>query len=263
MSLNDDVDKLTGRYLRDRIIFWSVIIIGLTISAAAMIVYTGVSRAEPPPMIEDLKRRPVVKAPEPVKEEQADTGTKTVGVGPMCIAEYIAPDHMGVLLEEAPSEKERIAVETAIDKCERQVHQVADPWKVLALHRLEGELGVPKEAEGLLIATWCWEGAMRSDRPIRGDFHGGVAHSFGPFQMQAWFWDWCGLPTAPIVYDDLLIAGTCYWSRVEYMAAKNDCKGEAKWATAEAMAANGLKYKHQGCRAESKHWKELKKWRAM
>lgn len=258
MSLNDDVDKLTG-YSRINPISCTVIIL-LALPLATHCVSDALAEP-PPPTIREIRRAPKLEA---LREEpalvKAAAGSEP-GIGPMCIAEYMPPTHMGVLLEEAPSEEERIVVERAISKCERDVQTVADPWKVLALHRLEKDLGVPKEVESLLIATWCWEGAMRSDKPIRGDFHGGMAHSFGPFQMQAWFWGWCNLPTAPIVYDDLTIAATCYWSRVQEVASRMDCPAKDVWPAAEAMAANGMKYKHYGCKARSKHWKELEAWK--
>lgn len=258
MSLNDDVDELTGYDKRIDPLSWFLIV---TLSLTLVGCCVSDAFAEPPPVIQEIKRPPK-EVRKPVKEEPKKEvdGSMPVGDGPMCIVEFLPPTHMGVLLEDAPSEEERIIVEQAIAKCERNVRTVADPFHVLALHRLEKELGVPKAAQSLLIATWCWEGAMRSDKPIRGDYHGGVAHSFGPFQMQAWFWDWCNLPTAPVVYDDLVVAGTCYWSRVQHMAEKMDCPEKYKWSAAEAMAANGMKYKHQGCKAQSKHWKELEKW---
>jgi hypothetical protein len=256
MSLNDDVDKLTGYYDRIDPISWIMIV---TLSVTLVGCCVSDAFAEPPPTIKDIRRAPKLIETEPA-EVKAAVGSEP-GIGPMCIVEYLPPTHMGVLLEEAPSEEERVVVERAISKCERDVRAVADPWKVLALHRLEKELGVPKEVESLLIATWCWEGAMRSDKPIRGDFNGGRAHSFGPFQMQAWFWDWCNLPTAPVVYDDLTVAATCYWSRVRDVAERMDCPAKDRWPAAEAMAANGMKYKHYGCKARSKHWKELESWK--
>lgn len=214
-----------------------------------------VTRAEPPPVIAPIVRR-VVLPPEPA----AVAVLPSLGDGPMCEAPVvlpgtIPPSHLGVLIAEPPTDPERAEVERQIDRCARDVRAVADPWLVLALWRLEADLGVPEAARGILGASWCWEAAMR-ERPRAGD-HG---RSFGPYQMQAWHWAWCG---ARGPSDDIIEAANCYWARVEdrYRVRTSGCPERVRWRVAEALAANGPRYLPLGCAAESKHWKELQRWR--
>lgn len=175
------------------------------------------------------------------------------------------PTQLSVLLEDPPTEEERREIYTQIAACQHNTVRSADPWLVLALWRLEGILGVPDEARGILGATWCIESAFRSDTrsgsPIRGDFRQGHAYAHGPFQLWPWFRTWCGLSDGGA--DDLLAAATCYWARIQdrYEVRVRDLRCKEPWKVAEAFTANGPRYVSEGCRAESKHWKEMKQWR--
>jgi|GEM_PF-4875879 len=164
------------------------------------------------------------------------------------------PSLFATLVARHPSRDERVEVELQISRCKRNVSHHADPYRVLALLRYETVLGVPEDHRGLLGAAWCWENAMRSE-PVVGD--NGASH--GAFQMQAWFWHWCRLPMQDEVMGDLLISAACYWSRVEHYLDDGKCPGNV--TRAEAMAANGPKYKPHGCAAASKHSLELARWR--
>jgi hypothetical protein len=175
------------------------------------------------------------------------------------------PNEIGSLLEETPTVAESQEVSLQITRCLRSVGAVADPFKVLALLRLERVLGVPEVARGILGAVWCVEGAMRDEAakggPIRGDLIDGEAQAYGPFQGHYWLWEWCGMRTAAA--DDLILAARCYWARVEdrYATIRGKC-GHEDWRVAEALTANGPRYQHYGCKAESQHWRELRTWRS-
>lgn len=260
---------------------------------------------EVPPMINDIAR-PVTPARETKPESPwwltVSAKRAEVPDGPMCLPfveediRVTPPTHLGVLLQDPATEAERVEVATQIMKCKRSVTRVADPFMVLAMLRLETELGIPDEARGLLGSAWCWEAAMRT-KPRAGD----EGHSLGPFQMQAWLWGRCGLPMRDDVVYDLPVAARCYWSLVTHFLDDGKCPGNVR--RAEAMAANGMKYnqiavgqasfvrkvpqseidravgrgdltrlKHLAdliqkrqdayCDVQSLHWAELQRWRA-
>jgi hypothetical protein len=149
-----------------------------------------------------------------------------------------------------PTQAERELVERQVAACSRRPGRRADVWGLLALWRLEAQLGVPEEARGLLGATYCVEaGAMRGER--RGDWRDGVARAHGPLQLWPWAYRACGLVDG--ARDDLEAAARCYWSRVE--ARVGACAGS--WRVAEAMVANAPRYASWGCRAESAHWRAM------
>lgn len=220
--------------------------------------------AEPPPVITEIRRNSslsVKSSPQsepelpPIREELPPIRMCEMPSGP-------SPDIFGVLLEEDITEHERQVVETQIDRCLRDVRQVADPWMVLGLYRYEEVLGVPVEVRGILGAVWCIEAAMRIEAEgggvIRGDWRDGLAMAHGPVQMWPWMREWCGLTDAGV--DDLWASMACYWRRVEDRLGKaSECA--EKWRVAEALTANGPRYQVLGCKAESSHWRELERWR--
>jgi hypothetical protein len=226
--------------------------------------HDGAARAESPPPnsppaidMRSLERGPRPPRPKPVARVERPA---------MCLPpEGPWPNEEGALLEAPPTPQESREVARQIARCLRSVGAVADPWKVLALWRLEAVLGVPHEARGILGATWCVEGAMRDEAPaggpIRGDLLDGEPLAYGPLQGHWWLWEWCGLRTSAA--DDLLVAARCYWARVEDRHARlaGRC-GKDGWRVAEALTANGPKYQLYGCEAESAHWRELMTWRA-
>lgn len=174
------------------------------------------------------------------------------------------PDHLGLLMSEVPTPQESQLVSRQIETCRRDVETVADPYLVLAVLRLEQELGVPLEARGILASVWCIEAAMRVEAhkggPIRGDYHNGVARAHGPAQLWAWHRNWCGLTDEGA--DDLVSALTCYWQRVVDRREKRALDCEHSWRVGEALAANGPRYKKLGCKAKSVHWEEMENWLA-
>jgi hypothetical protein len=228
------------------------------------------ARAERPPLINagNLVRTPATRKvkPEPVVQAEAtvDRTPPTVlscdqPAGPW-------PSEEGTLLESPITERERNEVALQIGRCARSVHLVADPWTVLALYRLEAQLGVPDDLRGILGAIWCIEGGMRTRAagggPLRGDIdERGQALALGPFQGHGWLWRWCGLDEQAA--DDIYLAARCYWSRVadRHGALDGRC-GKRGWRVAEALTANGRKYAPQGCQAVSGHVRELDAWRA-
>ena len=179
--------------------------------------------------------------------------------------EPIAPDALGLLLEGGPNEDEARMVETAIDGCRQTNRRVADPWLVLALLRIEQDMELPR---GILSATWCREASMRTEMsrggPIRGDWRGGHPSSFGSFQLQRWFHDWCGISISQA--DDLITAARCYASRILVMLPKaTTLCHDAAWPMAEAMTANAPRYRwgkglRNPCLVKSEHWKIWESW---
>ncbi len=163
-------------------------------------------------------------------------------------------------MEPATRNEERLVL-ASIDTCGQTNREVADPWLVLALLRLEGDLGVPSSARGVLPAIWCIEASMRTESPkgglIRGDFSGGHAASHGPLQIAEWQEAWCGM--RPGSRDNLLLAAECWVQRTNsFLGAKTkECGARDAWRVAEAMTSNPHKYKWHGCKAASKHWRQL------
>lgn len=212
-----------------------------------------------PPVIGDVAR-PSPKAGVHISETHTLPVRKRVVVdGPMCQAGPTGPASpptpIGLLTADEPTLAERMRLEVQATSCTRlkgakNPWKYADPYLLLGLMRLEEELNVPVEARGILAAAWCWEAGFRSS-PRAGD----EGMSFGPYQQQAWFWSWCG--GKGYTYD-IVDASTCYWSRVDYYLQDGKCPGSI--TRAEAMAANGVKYKNYGCSAKSLHWKELERW---
>lgn len=220
--------------------------------------------AEPPPIIEPMRSSPQSESSSPQSARGAPPNPRELPpIGGMCeMPSGPSPTMLGVLLEEPATEYERQVVETQIDRCVRDVRTVADPWLVLGLYRFEEVLGVPEEARGILGAVWCIEAAMRIEAAgggaIRGDIRDGQAMAHGPVQMWPWMREWCGLTDAGV--DDLWASMACYWQRVEDRMGKASGCAEP-WRVAEALTANGMRYQHHGCKAESSHWRELERWR--
>lgn len=173
------------------------------------------------------------------------------------------PDHLGLLMSEVPSPEESQIVSRQIDLCKRSVELTADPYLVLAVLRLEHQLGVPPEAQGILNSVWCIEASMRLEGrhggPIRGDYHNGVARAHGPAQLWAWHRNWCGLTEGGA--DDLVASLTCYWQRVVDRREKRALHCDDSWRVGEALAANGPRYRKFGCKAKSGHWEEMEAWK--
>jgi hypothetical protein len=239
---------MTNRELGWAVGIWLVGIVALMMWSDCRV------RAEPPPIIREMVSRPRQTAP---------TMPRPVMDGGVCQwPEGPSPTLLGVLLEELPTEAERQVVETQIARCKRDVVTVADPWLVLAVYRYEDLLGVPDEARGILGAVWCIEAAMRTQsadgEAIRGDWQDGRAMAHGPAQLWPWHRAWCGLTEAGA--DDVFAALGCYWQRVVDRHPKASRCADA-WRVAEALTANGPRYQREGCRAESKHWRELMRWR--
>lgn len=236
----------------------------------APVAWLMVARAESPPMIDTSNlrvRTQTIDVPRPTPETPtADTTDRSPPPAPSCdLPTGPWPSEEGALLEAPITVDERNQVALQIARCSRSVHRVADPWRVLALYRLEKQLGVPDDLRGIFGAIWCIEGAMRSEAsaggPIRGDLdERGRAMALGPFQGHGWLWKWCGLDVEAA--DDLYQAARCYWSRVadRYAALAGRC-GKKDWRVAEALTANGRKYAPEGCKAVSGHVRELDGWR--
>lgn len=229
-----------------------------------LISYAALSES-PPPVIRPFRHieSPLIRGtpPEPYKEPAP---------GPMCDdpndgIEPIAPDDLGLLLEGGPTGDEARTVERAIDGCTQTSRKVADPWMVLALLRIEEDMGLPT---GILAAIWCREASMRTVKPdgspIRGDWHDGVAHSMGPMQSQKWLRDFCGANIETM--DKLIFAARCVASYALSILPKAEklCHARA-WAMAEAMAMNGPRYqwgkgRRDPCSVKSEHWLILESW---
>ena len=214
---------------------------------AAMVIIglLGRALASPPPVIE-----PFVSALQPavVVELEADGG--------LCLPDEVAP------IEPDLTADEWVIIEAALYRCRRSVWLVADPTAMLRLLRHEVALGVPDEARGITLATWCIEGAMRlqgaDGGPLRGDYRDGVAMAHGPFQLWPWQREWCGLAEGEA--DDLLLAAECYWQRVEDRRWERAMGCPDSWRVGEALASHGPRYLPHGCAAESAHWRELRRW---
>ncbi len=258
-------DVPTGREMLVVFALWLGVMLGLGYMASSE--NSAHAETREPPLISEISRKGAGDdRPSPVAVVRP-VEKKDVELLPpedsMCLPPKSAPpSHVGVLLQEPPSKEERVFVETQIERCKRDVRLVADPFLVLAVLRLEGELGVPPEARGILGSVWCMEAAMRLEGkeggPVRGDYHGGVAMAHGPAQLWPWHREWCGLTEGGA--DDLTASLSCYWQRVVERREKRAMHCEDSWRVGEALAANGPKYKNWGCKAKSSHWRELERW---
>ena len=146
--------------------------------------------------------------------------------------------------------EERAAIVEALDACNGEGPDT-DPFDLLRLIRLEGELGVDAYRPRLLVATWCIEASMRRG-PLRGDYRNGVAMALGPFQLWPQHRKACGLTDRDA--HDLEAAARCYAARVLRVLprAASKCPA-APERTAEAAVANIARYRWS-CTAASKHW---------
>ncbi len=215
-------------------------------------------RTHLPPIITEIRGRVTVPIQQDHPEQHPDARPED---GPMCLPPQPVvwdgpwPTHAAVLTMEPATPEESREVSLQLNSCARGRAKEADPLLILALLRLERDLGVPSGARGILGATWCWESALRP-KPRVGD----EGRSHGPFQMMGWFYAWCGLPAVDHVMYNIPVSATCYWSRVQHYLDDGKCPGNV--ARAEAMAANAMKYKHRGCKAKSRHFEELERWRS-
>lgn len=227
--------------MKSRQIFWAFFLFLLCI-------FGGVADARPPAVMP----RVVV----------GDAPVGWVAEGP---GWYVVPTRDELLSFPAASGEWRMVydwIEGCVDRG-RVSQRMVDPLDVLAVMRLEDHLGVPWEARGILAAVWCMEASMmrtgRKGGVIRGDWRNGVAQAHGPAQLWPWFRNWCGLGEGGA--DDLFGALTCYWSRVvDRYHRRGAERCSEPWKMAEALAANGPRYLSMGCRAESSHWREMRRW---
>lgn len=235
-------------------------LLALALSLTALLDHAPVhASSDPPPLIGDMVRPRVASRP-------VD--------GPMCVAEQmsstIVPDRMGVLLEAPASEAERLFVAGALEACEAlrgPVHLVADPFQVLALIRLEDDLGVPERARGLLVGAWCVETAMKArpsdGKAFLGDWRDGRALASGSFQLHenVWAGTCGGTRSAP---HDLLWSASCWWAQVlkteEKARRVSGCDDDDMLRVAEAAASNVRRYGFR-CDSKSGHWEMMEAMR--
>lgn len=239
--------------------------------AAAFAVMLGVmsgpawASSDPPPLIGEVLR-PRAPGADSAPSASAGVAAGHPADGPMCVADkstQILPDRMGVLLENPASEGERRLVNKALEACGRlrgPVHLVADPFEVLALFRLERDLGVPERARGLLVGAWCVETAMRATpsqgEAFLGDWRDGRALASGSFQLHENVWSGTcgGTDEAP---HDLLWAASCWWAHVLQAQEKarrvSGCRDRDILRVAEAAAASPSRYGFR-CDSKSGHW---------
>jgi len=214
--------------------------------------------AEAPPIIEPMRRADQKPAPKPKLGESGLYGQRCMPPRAPLL------DYDELLIDQDITPAEFALLETALYECKRSVWRVADPIMMLALLRHESEMGVPDHARGIMLATWCIEGAMRmtaqSGGAIRGDIRDGQAMAHGPFQLWPWQRKWCGLKDGEA--DDILLAASCYWERVSDRREARALNCKDSWRVGEALGANGPRYLPLGCAAESAHWRELTRWRA-
>lgn len=230
------------------------IAIGLGIGLAIGIILgiaANTCRANAPP--------PVIAARAPRIAHQAHPPEALVCEAPPPIPSG-PPTALGLLQAEPATERERRNIENAIDACSGlrgPVRAVADPFTLLALFRLEGDLGAP---QGLLVAAYCVEAAMRPhgrhDGRFLGDWRDGKARASGPLQLHENVWSGTCAGTADAPHD-LIFAASCYWQEVERVAVKarrvTRCADHDIERVAEAAAANVRKYGFR-CDSRSAHW---------
>jgi len=166
------------------------------------------------------------------------------------------------LVRDPASASERRRVDVVLDHCPGARRELIDPFEVLALVRLEDQLGVPPEAQGLLPAVWCIESAFRPAEKLYGD-HG---QALGPAQFHA--------PLARLCMGDYRVRGRdwrgdfvfsarCWIAMVvrNVARASERCGPARAWQVAEAAVANPARYGWR-CHAASAHWQLAERFRA-
>lgn len=193
----------------------------------------------------------------------------------------MSPTMYGELLLSEPSYEERKTVENIINNCPKHPRETIDPYRVLALLRLEDNLGVPEDHKGLLPAVFCIESGLQDETEnLQGDpvydHHGNVKYwrALGPAQFHqdaAWPCmfrypqytvidgiDWRG---------DTYFSAQCWVHRIlnNLKNAEKKCGKERAWKVAEAAVSNIRRYNWR-CEttkyylSESKHWRLMKEW---
>lgn len=268
-SLNDDVDQLIDReqarnHTTPTLLSW-VLLVALTIVGLHFCISPGHAT---PPLIGEIRRFGKTEdLPKKTTSLYVQNRHASATDGPMCgpsvidLEDVTPPTYMAVLTLEPPTEKERIRVEYALDACSGlrgPVRLVSDPFVVLALFRLEQDLGAPA---GLLVGSWCVEAAMKTrgryDGRFLGDWRDGKARASGPFQLHENVWGTTcqGTPDAP---HDLLWAARCYWTEIQRVREKANkmvkCKTEYEMLRASEAASANIRRYGWSCRAKSAHW---------
>lgn len=219
-----------------------------------MLVIAGQALAAPPVIVWD---RPAPRPPDVVEtipvaggvERDSSDGGVTV---------------WGLLLMEPASREEYAFIAAAQEVCRRWRGASADPFMLLALHRMEGDLGAPS---GLLVGAWCVEASFRSESSSGGPIMGDGGFAFGPLQLHRNIWEAdCGGDEADP--HDLLWSAGCYWYRVTVAMEKarkvTRCREKDVAGVAEAAVANVGRYRWD-CSLRSAHWRVMdairKLWR--
>lgn len=166
------------------------------------------------------------------------------------------------LVHEPATPEERARVEVVLDRCPRATREHIDPFDVLALVRLEAELGVPNDVRGLLPAVWCVESAFRPAERLYGD-HG---LALGPAQFHEQLAKWCMGDYRVHGKDwrgDFVFSARCWVAHVARNVdrARSLCGPAKAWQVAEAAVANPARYGWR-CNAASAHWKLADTFRA-
>jgi len=165
------------------------------------------------------------------------------------------------LVRDPASPAESARVDAVLDHCPRARRELIDPFAVLALVRLEDQLGVPAEARGLLPAVWCIESAFRPAERLYGD----VGRALGPAQFHE--------PHAKTCMGDYRVRGKdwradfvfsarCWITLVNRNLAKaaERCGSAKAWQVAEAVVSNVVRYGWR-CDSRSSHWRLAERFR--
>lgn len=178
------------------------------------------------------------------------------------------PDELWSLLEDPATEAERIRVEVVLNGCPKAPREAIDPWRVLALLRLEAALGVPAESSLLLPAILCVESAFVPARDLYGD----AGKARGPMQLH-WAWaafcmdgrtmrsvrDWRDVMEHGDFRGSLAFSARCWIAAIERQLPKAIACGERAFDVAEAIvswAPHPL-----DCNARTSHAKLAEQWR--
>lgn len=183
--------------------------------------------------------------------------------------EHIIPDHIGVLLEETPTETESRQVDEILDTCPNAQRGKTDPFVILATIRFEKTLVSPTPL--LLVATFCIESGFATRPEVYGD-HG---NALGAVQLHEPLSAWCidgDIARTPKQWheastwqgrdwrNDWLFSVYCYQAHIErlHLRAEKKCRAEAARRVAESMVASPAR--NWRCSAQSSHWTLMERW---
>lgn len=196
-----------------------------------------------------------------------------------------SPTIYGELLLEPASFEERILVEKIQNNCPKHSQNTIDPFRVLALLRIEERTGVPNKYRGILPAVFCIESGLQSDTEdllgdpiVRSNQNGNEFtywRALGPAQFHIDSAYVCvSRDERTTIHNgidwrsDFYFSAQCWIHRINnaILTAEQKCGKDKAWQVAEAAISNIKKYQWRCSTrdpqySKSSHWRLMEFWR--